>query len=159
MAFQQFSEVQYVKVFDTDEEIKCGGFQVANNTELEAIRLGIFVEGTLSGSEQIRCNIYSNAGASKLLFRSAWSDLSDLEYSNGSTVTGDFIGVVRANFSRQNLNKNITYYATMELNNYTRNGDTFYISGVFDYPFPRYSSGSSHYGVNLVMEIFEYRNF
>lgn len=158
MAFKQFSAVQYIKVFDTGEEVKAGSFlQTQNNAEIQYMRVGIYVNGNLSGNEQIRVNMYSNPGANRLLFRSSWSDISNCEDENGNKITGDWIGLIRCDFARQNINKNINYYPSVELNNYTRNADTFYIGLTRDYPFPRYTGGNTHYSTNYTFELFEYR--
>lgn len=158
MAIKQFSEYQYIKVMDTAEIVKLGGFQLSTSNELKYIRVLTFINGTLGGSENLRINIYGDAGHSKKIFSSNWINLNNqIENELGAIVTGNWFGLLRFDFERQNINKNIRYYASVESNSYTRNGDTFYIGFSHDYPFPRYSSGANAaYESNIAFEIFGY---
>ena len=152
MAFLNFPETLYVKTIDTSEEIKLGSIKVTSELELAHIRVFMYIAGTLGGTEQIRVHLCSDADCSKKIITSDWSDLSDL------SVSGDFLGWIRTDFSREGLNPNITYYCALELNNYTRNGDTFYTSGVFDFPAPVYLPTGSNVLLdhNIGMQIFGY---
>lgn len=158
MSFRQFSEYQYIRVMNTSEVIKLGGFKISTNHELKYMRVLTYINGTLSGSEQLRVNIYSNPGQTKKIMHSSWIDLNGtIENETGSIVTGNWLGLIRFDFDRQNINKNIFYYAGVESTSYSRNGDTFYIGFSHDYPFPRYSDGSTaSYESNLAFEIFGY---
>jgi len=153
MAFLNFPETLYVKTIDTSEEIRLGSLKTAENLELAHIRVFLYVAGTMSGAEQIRIHLCSDAACTKKLITSSWSNLS------GLPVNGNFLGWVRTDFSRQGLNPNITYYTSLEINNYTRNGDTYYLSGVFDFPAPVYIQGGGNVLLdhNIGMQIFGYK--
>ena len=158
MSFRQFSEYQYIRAMDTGEIIKLGGFKLGTSHEIGHMRVLTFINGTLGGSEQLRVNIYSDIGHSKKIFHSDWSNIGGtLENENGALITGNWLGLIRFDFNRQNINKNFFYYASIESQSYTRNGDTFYIGFSYDYPFPRYSnSANASYEANLAFEIFGY---
>lgn len=158
MSFRHFSEYQYIRAMDTGEMIKLGGFKLGTSHEIGHMRVLLFINGTLGGSEQLRVNIYSNRGQSKKIFHSSWSSLNNtIENENGTIISGNWLGLLRFDFDRQNINKNFYYYASVESNSYTRNGNTFYLGFAHDYPFPRYSTGANAaYESNLAFEIFGY---
>lgn len=152
MAFLNFPETLYVKTIDTSEEIKLGSIKVTNSLELANIRVFLYIKGTLGGTEQIKVHLSSDVSCTKKIISSDWSDLS------GLPVGGNFLGWVRTDFNREGLNQNITYYCSLELNNYTRNADTFYLSGVFDFPAPVYLPTGNNVLLdhNIGMQIFGY---
>lgn len=158
MAFRHFSEYQYIKVMDTSELIKLGGFKLSSSNEISAIRVLTFINGTLGGSEQLRINIYSDVGHSKKIFHSNWTSLNGtISDENGTIITGNWFGLLRFDFNRENINKNIFYYASVESQSYNRNGDTFYLGFAHDYPYSRYSQGANAaYEANIAFEIFGY---
>lgn len=158
MAFHQFSEYQYVRTMDTSEIIKLGGFKTQNNIELYAIRVLVYINGTLNGQEKLRLNAYADSAQSKKIFHSEWTELNNtIENQNGETITGNWLGMLRFLFSRQQINKNTYYYLGLEPIDYTRNADTFYIGASHDYPFPRYSNNATAaYETNIAFEIYGY---
>lgn len=157
MAFKDFANVQYIKTIDTGEAPRMGTFQVAVNGELQYMRVKPYIKGTLSGTEKIRLKIYSDSAFSSLLYTSSWSNIYDVLDEDGSAVTGDWIGWIRVDFNRENINKNMAYYVVAELTGYTRNADDFYIGLAHDFPFPIYDNGESlFYNHPLAFEIFTY---
>ena len=141
MAFFDFAETQYIKTVDTGEEIRVGSFKTAENLELQYMRPTIYITGTtLVTDERIRVNIYSERTYSAILYQSSWSNISEI---SGLMVKDRWIGWIRVDFNRENINKNITYYPTIELDNYTRDGQNFFIGFAHDFPFPIYDNGAS----------------
>jgi hypothetical protein len=138
MAFGQFSEQQVVKTIDTGEEILVGAFKLPAQQELKHIRLGIYINGvsSMGGSETMQLKINSDPLGTKTIFS------SDVISINSTTIptlgSTNWLGLVRFDFERQSINPNITYYPSLVVNNYTRNADTYYISGRYDFPAPAY---------------------
>lgn len=160
MAFLDFSEEQYVKTFETGELIRMGSFSTVEDGELAHMRALMYIRGTLAGSEQFRMSVYSCHQYKGLIAQSSWVDLSGITDENGSTITGNFLGMIRVDFNRENINKNNTYYVLAELQNYTENFPTFEIGLSYDFPSPRYATGETiFYNTNLAFEIFTYREY
>lgn len=153
MAFLNFPETLYVKTIDTSEIIRLGSLSPNEILELAHIRVFLYIAGTMNGTEQIRLNICSDSDCTKTIFSSSWSALT------GLPVGGNFLGWVRTDFAREGLNPNITYHIGLELTGYTRNADTFYISGVFDFPAPVYiaTGGNVLLDHNIGMQVFGYK--
>lgn len=155
MSFLDFAKTQYIKTVDTGEEIRMGSFKDARNEELKHFRLSIYIQGTaLITTEQVRVNIYSENTYTAKMFCSNWSNISDIENLQGDV---GWIGWIRIDFNRENINKNLTYYPTIELNNYTRDAQDFYIGFCHDFPFPIYDNLEDlFYKHPLQMQIFGY---
>lgn len=134
MAFKDFSDIKYIKTVDTSETINMGSFSTDANLELGHIRALIYIQGTLGGSEQIRLSIYPTEDSTNATYTSSWSNVGDVLDENGEAVTGNWLGLIRCDFDRENINNNLTYYLKAELQNYTRNSQTFYIGFAYDYP-------------------------
>lgn len=129
MAFQPFPEEQYVRTIDSNSEIDGGYFTVDTAIELQHIMMRVFIRGVLAGTEEIRLNIYANNTLANPIWSSSWFDLSE---KIGSYTT-NWIGNIVLDFGGAPLNPNVTYYIGVETQNYTRNGDSFYISAVLDW--------------------------
>ena len=157
MGFLDFADTQYIKTIDTSETPNMGSFSVTDNGELKYMRVKLFVNGTLGGTEQIRLKIYSDAALTSVLYTSDWSEISNITDENGVIATGDWFGWIRMDFNRESINKNLTYYVEAEFNNYTRNLDTYYLGLAHDFPFPVFDNGQSlFYNHPLAFEIFTY---
>lgn len=155
MAFKDFASVQYVKTVDTSESPRMGSFSLASSGELGHIRTVLYINGTMSGTEQFRIRVCGDSACSSALATSDWMDLADITDENGNIATGDWVGFVTADFNRENLNKDITYYTAIDFNNYTRNTETFYIGVCHDFPYPiADNSEDLFYNHPLVMAIF-----
>lgn len=152
MAFLDFSKVQYIKTMDTGEEIRMGAFKTANNMELKYFRVTLYVNGDISGNEELRVNIYSNAITTGLLYQSSWAKLSDI-----SNLGTRWLGWLRLDFNREAINKRLYYYPTVEARNYTRNVNDYYLGFAHDFPYPIFDNGESlYYKHPLQMQIFGY---
>lgn len=155
MAYKDFSETIYIKTVDTSENVKVGGLKLDTSGELGHIRVLMYIAGILAGSEQIRINICSDAACTKTIYTSDWSDIADITDENGATTTGNWLGWIRTDFNKENLNSAITYYAQVELQNYTRNADTFYIGLAYDFPLPIYDNSEDFFLDHpIAMQIF-----
>ena len=153
MSFQQFADVQYIKTFDNNEKIRMGSFSVVESLELKYIRSLFYINGTLSGTEQVQMTLYSDPDYSNVLYQSNTVDIVDI-----GTYTNNFIGWIRFDFEQKNINKDITYYPAMTISNYTRNGDTFYIGMSYDFPFPMYDNSEDlFFNHPIGMQIFGYK--
>lgn len=135
-------------VLDTSEEKHLGGYTITDkDLELAHIRVKLFVTGTPGGSEQLRLNVYSRSDLDALVAQSNWIDVADFY-----TVTTQFLSLVRFDFNREFFEVGDTLHLALESNNYTRNGDSFYISFISDWPDPvnvptdadAYMAGEAH---------------
>ena len=156
MAYGQFNENLYLFAFDTDTTNHLGSFKTARNEELAHIRVNLCVynQAGLGGSERIRTIVYGDPKYSNALYTSDWADIADID---GLTDDHSWIGWVRTDFNRKNINKGITYYLSCQFDNYTRNGDTFYMGLFYDYPYPVYDAGEDLFFDNcLAFQIFGY---
>lgn len=153
MAFTDFADTQYIKSIDTGEEIRVGSFQTIRNEELVYYRPTIYINGTATiSNEKMRVNIYSDSAYTSKLYSSEWASLSDI---SGLTDTGYWIGWVRLDFNNENLNLNKIYYPTIEMSDYTRNGETFWIGACHDFPFPIYDNSENFfYDHPLALQLF-----
>lgn len=132
MSTKNFSKVNFIKSIDTGEEVRCGGFKLKNHGELDHIRPLIYIQGLLSGTERLRAKLYEDSNHTKLLATSQWT----IPLVNATL--GNWRGLIRIDFNKENINKNITYYIGLELTGYTRNGESFYIGVARDWPYPIY---------------------
>lgn len=153
MSFVDFSKVQYIKTTDTSEEIRIGSFKTVNSLELKYIRLTIVIKGLTNILGEIAIKIFSDPGYTSLLYISDYSDLSDIEIIN--TSNDQWIGWIRIDFNRENINNKLTYYPTIVTRNYTRTANDYYIGFAYDFPYPIYDNGESKfYRHPLQMQIF-----
>ncbi len=143
MAFKDFADTQYVKTIDTGEAPEMGTFQPAKNAELAHVRVLIYIQDVtaLGGSEQIQCKIYSDPNFAALQYTSSLTSLSGIT----NIGTTNWLGFIRIDFNRENLNKNITYYPRVNLTNYTRSANAFFIGLSRDYPFPIYDNSQNFF--------------
>ena len=151
MSFLNFSENLYVKEMDSNEETGLGGMSPLSNGELAHMRVLLYIRGTINGSETIKVNFYADKLNNNLLFSSSASNLSQITPS-----PNNFLGWVKVDFNRIPLNKNITYYPALQLQNYTRVGDTYVVGVAYDWPAPTYATGvnivsNASYGFQVFM--------
>ena len=150
MSFLNFPETRYVKTLDAGESARMGTFKDANDGELIYMRSEIIIHDVIITAERMRIKLFhsSDLGATPYA-TSEWSDLS-LIPSPGSY----WIGMVRFDFDGPSVNKNVTYYPVIEIDNYTPSTDSF-IGVAYDFPLPRYSLNNQlFYDFPLTMEIF-----
>jgi hypothetical protein len=128
---QQIPKTLAFSVWNNSSEIPMGRFKPQVNSYLKNIWSRVYINGNIVGSERIRINIKSDNET--LIFQSAWSNISDIE-----DLSEYWLGFIRLDFNGYNISKEVWYNAYMEIENYTRIGDTFYIGVSFDFPFPTY---------------------
>ena len=130
MGFSPIHKNQIVKTLDTSEKAHLGGYTLQQDTELAHVRLVIYKHGTAVGNEQLRLGVYSRSDLLGPVALSEWVDVSD--FAEGTY----WIGFVRFDFDRAFLDSDSTYHLGIETQNYTRDGGTFYLSVVADWPDP-----------------------
>lgn len=141
-----YPDIQYVKVFDTGEEVELGTIQVAEEQDLSSILLHLFKHGTHSGLEKFKLNIYDTTYKDHKLTTSQVVEVADIE----SLTPADWIGNVRFDFSpTPRLNTYTTYVITLEPITYTRNGESFYFSAILDWPIELNSNNTPQAGVKM----------
>lgn len=136
MSVKDFAKVQFIKSIDTGEEIKKGGFRINQDGEWGVMGHIIYIHGDLAGNEKIRTKLYSDPDHLNHLYTSEWTNVSEAQKLFGSD---GWFGYIRNEFvNGENINGTLWYYAGVELTNYTRNAETFYIGLARDFPFPIY---------------------
>jgi hypothetical protein len=131
MAFKNFSEELWVKVQETGLKNGLGRVTSENEFTLDTVRAVVYIQGvaSLGGSETLQMKLYSDAELTK---EYAASDIVDV--SSFVTGSSNWIGFIGFKFaSLPNINSR-RVYAGIEAGSYTRSGDTFFISFVFDWP-------------------------
>ena len=155
MAFKDFAETQFIQALDTGVDERMGGFTPVKNAELKHVRIFLYIQGvsSLGGSEKIRCVMHAELVNDSPVYTSSFSNISDIT-NLGST---NWLGFVRIDFNRENLNKNITYFPRIETSNYTRSGDAFFLGLSYDFPSPVYAGNTViHYLNPLAMQWFHF---
>lgn len=142
MAIAQIPNIGYFKQFETNEIIQMGSMIPGVNEELLYMRVYLYINGALAGTERIRMKIYGENTYSSALYTSAYSSLSSI-----TNISTRWLGWIRLDFSKNNLNKNHTYFLGCEINNYTLNGVTFYVVLKMDYINPVFGNSSSSFDI------------
>lgn len=128
MSIEQIIATQWHKKFDNDEVVPIGSFSTISDEELQYLQHYFFIHGNIAWTERFRSKIYSDANYLSLLYTSDWSSFSNI------TDRGQYWqGWVRSDFHREHLKAGVTYWLAVEIGNYVRNADTFYISLKYDY--------------------------
>ena len=157
MSITQFPRDLYIKRLDTSEEGQCGSISPAEDIELDSIKVWIHIKGAPAGSETIQIKMYGEPTYSNLLFSSTAHAISGITAIDSLSTT-DYLGWIKCDFNRQNLNKDLTYYPAVTLANYTRNADTYYIGLVYDWPDGTYHSATTINTAPIAMQIFGYHS-
>lgn len=128
MSYLQFPAINKLKVIDASGE-DLGAFECATDLGLRYIVLNLYIKGTVGGSERLRLRLYGNSRKRGVIKTSDWVSLSDIPDLNG----GDWLGFLRFDFGGFPITGERYYHFDIETDNYTRNGDTFYLAAVCDY--------------------------
>lgn len=142
MSILNFPESQQVELFENNGSIVLGGYAIDTEIELQHVNVMLYKHGGLVGTERVRVRVTSDLQGLRTIHASEWSDLSD---SNNINDGDHWLGWIRTDFARQGMAKDVTRYLVLDIDNYTRNGDTYYIAAVKDYPFPIYSTTATSY--------------
>lgn len=152
MSFNQFYSTVYEKQFDSTEKVKGGSFQIqSRDAEIAHMKVGLYFKGLLTGTEQMRINVYGDSLYSALLFSSSYSVLN-------TASPGNWIGLVRFDFSKQSIDHNLIYYWEMETTGYTYSAIK-YIAAFHDYPNPTYQltvASTNFIAYPMKMELYGY---
>lgn len=143
MAFKDFSNTQYIRLVEANENVRMGTFKVQESGELVYIRtmMVLFNTPMLTGLEQAKMHVYTKDYYAGLIATSETIDLIDVGYD---TSMHSWIGFVRFTFANQNINKNITYYPSIEFIG-NASTPTHYIGVNYDFPAPVYDNGSARF--------------
>lgn len=147
MSFTQFSEFQYEKTSDTSEKIFMGGFQLQEDDELENMRVKISMSGVpnRTTNESFKLTVYSDNLLQNPLYASSVSLLENISNDDSLYGTTDsWLGWLRVDFGKQNLNKNIPYFLGGEFLNYTRTA-SFILGLLYDFPDSSYDNGANEF--------------
>lgn len=151
MSIYQFPNQLYIQPFTQGEDLRMGSFQLVESMELQYIRTQLHIYNQAITTQRVRIKIYGDQDYTDLLYTSSWADLS------GANASNYWLGYIRVSFNRENLNKNITYYAAIEIGNYTFSSSSF-IGPTFDFPWPVYDNGAPNFFNHpLTMQIFGYK--
>lgn len=131
MAFGQFPSIISVIQFGSSTTEAISRFTLAQSTELLYVPLRILKVGTPGGSETMTLKVFGSSDLTGTPV--ATSSAYTLASIDG--LTTNWIGDIRFDFARENLTAGIPYYLAMTTTNYTRNGDTYYLSAVLEWPF------------------------
>ena len=154
MAITQFPNILIVKKFDTSENIEIGQFKPTKHGELKYARTRFLVRGNIVGTERVRMKVHLTSDLTVAYATSTWVNVSTFDTSSGSN---DMLSWVRFDFNREPLNKNQSYYFSIESGNYTRNADTFYLGLTYDYPASTYTDDLDYSKVPLSLQVFTYQ--
>jgi len=130
MAFKNFPDELAVRTINTGEEVHLGSINTSVDQELGAIYLTMFKHGAHAGTEQFKLNLYSDPTRTGTPISSNTISVSDIT----SMVSSDWMGRIRYDFARENINLNTTYEVTIQPVMYTRSANSFYFSAVLDWP-------------------------
>ncbi len=157
MSFSPINSAYLVRTISTSEILRLGSAKVVTSGGLGYIRVGLFIfnQSAKGGSEKIRTNIYSDSTYTSLVCSSSWTNL-DIVTIPLLASSHSWIGVVRTDFAKQQINSQLTYYIAVELQNYTYTLGTFWVGGFKDYPSPTYSTAVLASTATYKYEIFTY---
>jgi len=136
MSFLNFSQRLMVQVVDTGEKLDLGAIRPSKSGELQHVRVAMAAFGDMQGSVSARVGLHlSNDFTAAYALSNAFF-LTSVEARLAGTPTDYWLGEIRFDFARPNINKNITYRLSLQLTGYTRSGETFWVGAIRDYPFP-----------------------
>lgn len=126
-----------VRTLDSNETVEMFHFTTPSAFELGYVIPELYKQGAIGGSETLQMRIHTSTDFTKVYAASDTLLLSSLGLGTNYVFRPKFT------FNRENINPGKTYYLTLKTNNYTRNGDTYYLSVMFDYPFTTNTGGSN----------------
>ncbi len=132
MATKSYSLVQYFKVMATDEVVPCGRISDQSQQQLEQVIVMLLKHGTNAGTERIRCKLFHDASLTKLYATGDWFDIADI--SNLSLYWRGRVGLTF--MAKPWLQAGANYYVAVEVGNYARSGDAYYLALSYDWPEP-----------------------
>lgn len=140
----------YFRVIGDGEVVSLASISLPSAIELYSIRLLLYKHGTEGGSERFRLKIYRDSARSDLAYTSEYMNLSDID-----GLGAKWFGWVSFLFGREHVPASTALYPSLEVENYTSNGDTYYLSFSLDWPNPQYGTNETTRR-NLAMQIYGY---
>ena len=135
MSFLNFPKQLAVKVLDSSESYNLGAYKAPTNTELYALRLKLFVKGTMAVGTKVKVEIYANSN-----YAGKVGDTEEITLQDGN-----YLGFQRLILTKTlNMKADQFYYFKIVPTGYTRNIDTTYIGIVLDYPYGVYNSSDKY---------------
>lgn len=125
MSYTQFYNNVVVDPIESTERLDLGQFTLSTGTELAHVRVAVYKHGTMGGSERGRL-VVTDVASGVDVATGHWMNINEIE-AEGTY----WIGWVRFDFDRFSMPAT-DYRIGMELENYTRNGDTYYFSVILD---------------------------
>lgn len=145
MSVFNFPENQFVRIFNENEKVKISTISI-NSCEIGNVRMKVFLKGNRS-SEKLKL-IFCPKGITTSLFES--------DEVNLSSIAPNFYGLVRFDFQRNNIAQG-EYDIYAEVLSYSRNGNTDYVSLVYDFPVAIYDNSEQNFdGHPIALEVFKY---
>lgn len=152
-----FSKDKYVKTFDSNEEVRLGGFQTATNGMIDSIKVLIYIRdfATFAGSETMIMKLYSSTKYESVYITSETRLLSDITFDSSDPSKPNHLGYLSFQFAPKWLSENKEYFPTVTIANYTPNNNLFYCGLCYDYPFPvNQDHGSRFFDYPIAMQLF-----
>lgn len=129
-----YPATQFWKVFETDEVVNGGGATFASDAQLAQVVVTMYKQGVVDGTERMRALLYHDASLTKLYATGDWTDLADT-FDDATNWRGD-VPLDFSEGSRPFVEAGQVYYVAIEVDQYTRNGETLYLSLAYDWPLP-----------------------
>lgn len=153
MTIRKMPERQVVKVMETDEQYLAGGLVAERTEQLSTLRLLLYKHGVHAGTERARVRLYHDEALTSVYATSSWSSIDAIE-----NLADYWRGWLGFTFEPMRwLVADTTYYVAVEVDDYTRDGDTFYLSFAYDWPIAASLQLSETGGVSLAMQPWAYR--
>lgn len=146
MPHGQFPKEFYVKPFDTGTPSKLCEFVSDVDMELSHIVVSILKNGTSAGSESLQLKIYTSWDLTKAAYASSSARLLT---ATGAANNECWLGRLRFDFDRVNIEAGVSYYLVLETTSYTRSNLTYYLGAVLDWPDQVYTQGRSVPGAQI----------
>ncbi len=112
---------------DTDDVVQVGTFTTDEDLELEKVLLGLKLIGSRA-NESLTLRFHTSTNFNKIYAQST------VNLSSLGVPGSNWEGKILFGFGLQNLPANQKFWITLKALNYTRNGDSFYLSIPFDRP-------------------------
>lgn len=136
---RSFPATEYWKVFETGETFVGGGATFTRDAQLSKVIVTLYKQGTSTGTERMRAKLYHDFAMTKLYAVGAWTllrsviDLGTVVRASEVPLTFDTEPFVQTGQE---------YFVALEIDSYTRNGETFFIAADFNWPIKLNTSDS-----------------
>jgi len=125
MPFLPFPKKMQVKIFQTNESVQLGSFELAENIDLEHIRIMFIKNGAVSAGATMQMSLGANSTEASHYIESdvvSVDDITSAEY---------WVGWVRFDFGGKRILANSAKHVRVKLANYTE-ADEIYLAYAFD---------------------------